>query len=89
MRRSADEATMRRYFRWATTERFGSAYADWLDAIRAGGQPETSGAEGLRDLATAFAIPEAALAGRAVKVDEVLDGSVDAYQREINAYYRL
>lgn len=83
-----DAATRAQVFPWGITDRFGQAYGDWLDAIRAGGQPETSGVEGLRDLATAFAIPESSLAGCAVAVDDVASGVVDAYQREINAAYR-
>lgn len=86
---TADAADVARVFPWGIRERFGQAFADWLDAIHAGGQPETNGMEGLRDLATAYAIPEASLAGRPVRVDDVLRGEVAAYQQEINAYYRL
>ncbi len=74
---------------YGVTDPFGLAYLDWLRAIRAGGQPETSGAEGLRDLATAFAISESATAGAPVAVADVLSGAVARYQREIDAYYRL
>jgi predicted dehydrogenase len=87
--READGATQARVFPWGTTDRFGQAYDDWFDAIRAGGQPETSGEEGLRDLATAFAIPESSLAGGPVAVADVLSGRVDAYQREINSHFQL
>jgi hypothetical protein len=45
--------------------------------------------EGLRDLATAFSIMEAATAGGPVKVADVLDGRTNAYQREIDAYHGL
>lgn len=62
---------------------------DWLRAIAAGTDPETSGAEGLRDLACAFALLESAHSGQRVPVDAVLDGSIDAYQRPINRAYHL
>jgi predicted dehydrogenase len=62
---------------------------DWLRAIERGGDPETSGREGLRDLASAFAILESSALGRQVTLDEVLDGAADAYQREIDEHYRL
>lgn len=71
------------------TDPFGLAYLDWLRAIRAGSQPETSGVEGLRDLATAFAISESAAAGESVTVDGVLAGTIDTWQREIDAHYGL
>jgi 1,5-anhydro-D-fructose reductase (1,5-anhydro-D-mannitol-forming) len=62
---------------------------DWLRAIAGGHDPETSGAEGLRDLACAFAILESSALGRSVTQDEVLSGAVDGYQREIDQHYGL
>ncbi|MEZ4714541.1 MAG: hypothetical protein R2851_00370 [Caldilineaceae bacterium] len=49
--------------------------------------PETSGREGLYDLACAFAMLESSQAGRRVTLEEVLDGRVDRYQAEIDAHY--
>lgn len=62
---------------------------DWLRAIDQGRDPETSGAEGLRDLACAYAILESSALGRAVSLDEVLSHSVDSYQRPIDEHYGL
>jgi predicted dehydrogenase len=62
---------------------------DWLRAIRAGDQPEANGEEGLRDLATAYAILEAAAAGRPIAVADVLAGRLATYQRPIDAHYGL
>lgn len=62
---------------------------DWLRAIERGADPETSGEEGLRDLACAFAILESSALGRTVTQQEVLDGTVDTYQREIDEHYGL
>lgn len=58
-------------------------------APAAAAQPEASGAEGLRELACAFAILEADTLHAAVRVDEVLSGRIDAYQREIDQAYGL
>ncbi len=71
------------------TDDFALAQGDWLDAIRRGGQPETSGEEGLRDLACAYALVESAKAGRAVRVEEVLSGELEDYQEVINAHFRI
>lgn len=68
---------------------FALAYLDWFRAIRADGQPEASGLEGLRDLAAAYAVLESAEAGQAVAVDDVLSGAVDRYQRVIDEHYGL
>jgi 1,5-anhydro-D-fructose reductase (1,5-anhydro-D-mannitol-forming) len=62
---------------------------DWLRAIERGADPETSGEEGLRDLACAFAILESSVLGRTVTLHEVLDGAVDTYQRDIDEHYGL
>jgi 1,5-anhydro-D-fructose reductase (1,5-anhydro-D-mannitol-forming) len=62
---------------------------DWLRAIERGADPETSGMEGLRDLACAFAVLESSALGRAVTQEEVLSGAVDTYQREIDQHYGL
>ncbi|MDB5075220.1 MAG: oxidoreductase domain protein [Chloroflexi bacterium] len=62
---------------------------DWLRAIDQGRDPETSGAEGLRDLASAYAILESSALGRAVSLDEMLSHSVDSYQRPIDEHYGL
>jgi 1,5-anhydro-D-fructose reductase (1,5-anhydro-D-mannitol-forming) len=68
---------------------FAIAQWDWLRAIGSGGQPETSGREGLIDLACAYAIVESSLAGREVTISEVLDGRVEAYQAPINAHFGI
>ena len=50
---------------------------------------QAAGDVGLRDLAAAFAILESSAAGRQVTLQEVLDGTVDAYQRPIDEHYGL
>jgi predicted dehydrogenase len=87
--REASPEERERYFPRGVTDAFGLAYLDWLRAIRSGTQPETDGREGVRDLATAFAIMESATARRPVDVADVLSGKVDAYQREINEHYGI
>ena len=50
---------------------------------------ETSGREGLRDLATSFALIESSLMKKAVKVDDVESGKIASYEEEINEYYGI
>ena len=87
--RQASDEVRKRFFPLGLTDSFALGYLDWFTAIRAGSQPEMSGMEGLRDLATAFSIMESATDGGPVKVADVLAGRVDAYQREIDAHYGL
>ena len=84
---SADERDQ--FFPLGLTDTFALQQLDWLRAIEAAGEPETSGHEGLRDLACAFALLESSALQRRVTLEEVLSGAVDAYQSEINAQYQL
>jgi hypothetical protein len=68
---------------------FALELLDWLQAIEQGRQMECDGREGVRDLACSYAVLESATLNRPVKVDDVLSGAVDAYQREINQHYGL
>jgi len=77
------------YFPLGLNDPYAIQNLDWLRAIEHGGDPETSGEEGLRDLACAFAILESSALGRTVTQDDVLSGAVDTYQREIDQYYGL
>jgi predicted dehydrogenase len=82
---SADERE--RLFPYGLTDVFALNQLDWLRAIEQGTDPETSGAEGLRDLACAFGVLESSLLKRQVTLDEVLSGRVNAYQQEIDRHY--
>ena len=60
-----------------------------MKAIWEDGEMETSGKEGLRDLAVSYAVIEASRLRRIVKVDDVESGELAGYEREINAYYGI
>jgi 1,5-anhydro-D-fructose reductase (1,5-anhydro-D-mannitol-forming) len=68
---------------------FATAQIDWLNAIEEKRPPETSGREGLIDLASAFAILESDLAGRRISVEEVLSGEVSEYQIPIGNHFNI
>jgi predicted dehydrogenase len=68
---------------------FARTQLDWLQAVRQRREPEASGREGLMDLACAFAVLESDLAGRRVYIDEVMNGSIDAYQKRINDRFNI
>ncbi len=71
------------------TDPFAIQQYDWLDAIARGGQPETDGEEGLRDLAAAFGMIESSLLKRTVTLAELLSGEVKGYQQEIDDHFGL
>ncbi len=71
------------------TDPFAIQQYDWLDAIARGGQPETDGEEGLRDLAAAFGMIESSQLKRTVTLAELLSGEVKGYQQEIDDHFGL
>ena len=77
------------FFPLGLKDPFAIQQLDWLRAIERGADPEASGREGLHDLACAFGVLESSLAGRRVTLNEMLDGSVRAYQAEIDETYGL
>ncbi|MEO2023503.1 MAG: hypothetical protein ABGX05_16900, partial [Pirellulaceae bacterium] len=76
-------------FPLALDDSFALTQHDWLEAIRTQSQPQTSGREGLRDLACAFSILESDMAGRRVEVNEVLNGDLGSYQDPINEHFQI
>jgi predicted dehydrogenase len=77
------------FFPLGLTDPYAIQQLDWLQAIEQGRDPETSGREGLHDLACAFAMLESATLARRVTLAEILSGQVGAYQADINAHYGL
>jgi predicted dehydrogenase len=87
--RALSDADRARFFPSGLRDPYAIQQLDWLQAIARGADPETSGQEGLHDLACAFAILESSALGRQVTLEEMLDGRVDGYQREIDQHYGL
>ena len=71
------------------TDAFGLELLDFTRAISTGSAMEASAAEGVADLATAYAILESSFARGPVRVADVLAGSVAGYQAEIDEHYPL
>lgn len=77
------------FFPLGLTDAYALQQLDWLRAVEACAEAETSGREGLHDLACAFAILESSRLGRRVTLDEILSGEVAGYQQEINDHYGI
>lgn len=88
-RKSLTAAERDHYFPLGLTDGFAIQGWDFLESIKNGGQVETSGREGLHDLACSFAMIESSHAKRHVTLAGMLDNSEDAYQREIDEHYGL
>lgn len=86
---TVDAARRQREFPLGLEDSFALNQLDWLRAVEHRRQPETSGREGLSDLATAYALLESAELGQPVSVCDVLDGTVRKYQQPLDARYGL
>lgn len=84
-----EAATKEKFFPMGIADTFALEKLDFLRAIETGSEPETSGKEGVKDLAASFAILESAALNRPVKVAEVEACRIEAYQKEINNHYKL
>ena len=78
-----------REFPRGMTNDFAIAQLDWLNAIQEKRPSQTSGREGLADLACAFAILESDLAGKRVSIEDVIHGFISEYQVAIANYYNI
>jgi predicted dehydrogenase len=79
-----DASMKQQHFPLGLSDSFALNQLDWLESIREHRAPETSGREGLRDLACAFAVLESNLAKRTVDIEEVIRGEVREFQRQID-----
>ena len=68
---------------------FALTHYDWLDAVRHRRPPETSGREGLVDLACAYAVLESAQTGKRIDVADVASGALRECQRPIDDRYGI
>jgi len=76
-----------RFFPYGIRDAMALETLEFSRAIKDKREMETSGREGLRDLAASFALIESSLLGKSVKVDDVESGKLHLYEEEINNYY--
>ncbi|MBM4086100.1 MAG: Gfo/Idh/MocA family oxidoreductase, partial [Planctomycetes bacterium] len=83
------EEQRQRLFPFGLTDGFSIECWDFVEACAHRRRPEVDGWDGLKAKAMSEAIYESSLCGQAVKVDDVLAGKVEAYQRPINELWKL
>ncbi|MCC7368348.1 MAG: Gfo/Idh/MocA family oxidoreductase [Chloroflexi bacterium] len=64
-------------------------YHELAECIRTGAQPEVTAEEGRADVALVYAAFEAGRLGRAVSLDDLIEGRADVYLREIDTMLGL
>ena len=86
---SLDEAERERLFPYGSTDGFAIEVWDFCRAVATGAQPEMDGKAGLRAKALCEACYESAAAGRPVKYADILRGTINAYQKPIDAFWGI
>ena len=87
--RQASRAQVEQWYPSGISDPFALELLDFLRSVETGRPMETDGMEGLRALACSYAVLESSNANHPVKVEDVLTGKVDAYQRPIDEHYGL
>ena len=87
--RDAAEEVKERLFPKGIRFPFTLELLSFLRAVDSGGEMETSGREGLADLAVSLSALESSLLGRRIRVADVLSGETAEYEREINRHYGI
>jgi len=62
---------------------------EFVRAIQAGDKPDNHGWEGLNDIVVSYAITESSWFNQPVKIEDVLSGKVEGYQKELNKRYGI
>jgi predicted dehydrogenase len=88
-REQASTDKVDRFFPHGIKDSFALELGEFISAIEQERQPETSGAEGLKDIAPGLAILESSTLGRPVQLADVESGRVEAYQKEINEFWNI
>jgi predicted dehydrogenase len=87
--KEASSQIRERFFPYGITDPMALETLEFLRAIEERREMETSGREGLRDLAASYALIESSLVGGSLRVDDVESGKVGSYEEEINKYYGI
>jgi predicted dehydrogenase len=85
----AEPQMLERFFPQGIQDGFALELGEFLNAIAQGRQPETSGVEGLRDIAPCLAALESSTLKRPVKLNDIEECRIENYQQEINAHWGI
>jgi predicted dehydrogenase len=83
------EAEKNRLFPYGLEDGFALEIYDFIDAVKNRRAPEVDGWTGLQAKAASIAIYESGATGEVVTIADVLDGKVNAYQRDIDEHWGL
>ncbi len=78
-----------RLFPFGVTNDFGLEIVDFIRAIQTGAPVELDGDAGLRAKALCEACYESSTLGETVAYRDVLDGTIDSYQKPINEFWQI
>lgn len=88
-RKSLSKEENERLFPYGITGGMPLELWDFIDAISTGRNVEIDAEEGLRSKAVSIALYESGKSREVVKVNDVISGKINAYQRDIDEYWKL
>jgi predicted dehydrogenase len=88
-RETLSEEESERLFPYGAVDGFSIELLDFVRAVATGRRPEMDAGDALQAKSICEACYESAVAGRAVKVADVIDGKVREFQRPIDEYWGL
>jgi predicted dehydrogenase len=88
-RKQTGPDALQRFFPRHIHDSFALELGEFISAIDQERQPETSGVEGLRDIAPCLAILESSVLNQPVKLSDVEECRVESYQQEINTHWGI
>lgn len=87
--RNATAEERKGLFPLGITDPFARETLEFLKAIQEEREMETSGREGLRDLAVSYAVIESSRLKQTIVVDDIESGKIGDYEGEVNDHYGL
>lgn len=86
---SAGAEIKERFFPKGLTDTFALELNEFIRAIQTGEKPDNDGWEGLRDIVISYAITESSWFDQPVKIEDVISGKIEGYQKELNEKYGI
>jgi predicted dehydrogenase len=86
---SANTELKDKFFPKGIADTFALELHEFIRGIQAGEKPDNDGWHGLQDIIIAYAITESSYSKLPVKIEDIISGKFDGYQKELNEKYGL
>ncbi len=87
--KSANVEIKERFFPKGINDTFALELYEFINAIQTGKKPDNHGWHGFLDIAVSYAITESSWFNSPVKLEDVISGKIEGYQKELNEKYHI